>query len=163
MALQKRVKLDIAYAVQGDRASMNDINYTVVNPIAGAPITIGTFVWAKSADSNDVAAYGAAGALLGFVERWLAFPTNEVIWRRDDANTGSMVVPEGFALQVARRGDFWAVSSTAATIGQKVFANIADGTIQTADSGQTVSGAVETEYYVKSAGAAGDLIMISSY
>ena len=63
---------------------------------------------------------------------------------------------------MAAKGDFWAVAKTVAVIGQKVFAVIADGTIKTGAAGAAVAGAVETDFKVVTAGAIGELIIIST-
>lgn len=58
----------------------------------------------------------------------------------------------------------WVKTTTAATIGQKVFAVLADGTSATAAAGSTVEGAVETVFKVvafQNDGSVGDLILIA--
>jgi hypothetical protein len=156
MPLQTAINADQSVGIPGDRASLNETIYSEYNPIAQEPITIGTFVWGGT-DAEKQAKYGGTGTPAGFVERWLAYRIESI---RGDS---SMVVPAGAALTVAKRGDFWAASSTAATIGQKVFAKTADGSISTAAAGSTVSGSVETDWVVRSAGSIGDPIVISSW
>ena len=158
MPLQTVINLDQAVAVAGDRASLNEIVYHTTNPIAATDITVGTFVWNKDGQEG-LADYGGTGAPLGFVERWLAYAN----WFNNNAEDGTLVIDKEKQLQVARRGDFWAVCKTAATVGQKVFAHKTNGTISAATAGGTVAGAVETDWVVKTQGAAGDLIIISSW
>ena len=69
----------------------------------------------------------------------------------------------GFAVEVAERGEFFAKSAYAATLGQKVFATLADGTLQFGTAGATVTGAVETAFVVTRGGAAGAVIKISTW
>ena len=76
---------------------------------------------------------------------------------------GSLIVPDGSALTIGIRGDYWVMTSTAATIGQKVFASTTDGSIAAGAAGATVAGHVETPWYVEIAGAAGEVIMISRH
>lgn len=75
----------------------------------------------------------------------------------------SMTIPAGREASPIVGGDFWAVSATVATVGQKVFAVLADGTLKTGAAGATISGAVETDWYVASPAAVGDLLIISTW
>lgn len=77
--------------------------------------------------------------------------------------SNSMTIPKGREASPIVGGDFWAVSATAATIGQKVFAVLADGTLKTGAAGATISGAVETDWSVASPAAVGDLLVISTW
>ena len=70
------------------------------------------------------------------------------------------MVPKGAALTVAVRGDYWAVSSTAATVGQAVLASTADGSVSTGTADATH---LDTGWIVKTAGAAGEPIIISNW
>ncbi|EKN4811339.1 hypothetical protein FG434_004326 [Yersinia enterocolitica] len=77
--------------------------------------------------------------------------------------SNSMTIPAGREASPVVGGDFWAISATAATVGQKVFAVLADGTLKTDAAGATVSGAIETDWYVASPAAVGDLLIISTW
>ena len=92
---------------------------------------------------------------LGFVYR-----LQDVILPCDASAT--LAINSGRTCPVALKGAFFAKTLTAATVGQKVFAVTADGTIKTGAAAATVSGAVETDFVVKTAGAAGDLIIIEN-
>ena len=88
--------------------------------------------------------------------------TNPLGYNESASNT----VPKGFPVSVAVKGDFAVVTGTAATVGQSVFAVLADGTIKTDKAGGTVEGAVETDYKVvniNGGGAVGDIIVISNW
>ena len=88
--------------------------------------------------------------------------TNPLGYNESAFNT----VPKGFPVSVAVKGDFAVVTGTAATVGQSVFAVLADGTIKTDTAGATVEGAVETDYKVvniNGGGAVGDIIVISNW
>jgi hypothetical protein len=154
MSLQNVVNFDIAPGVAGDRATLNPVVYATLNPIAGSAVNIGSFVWPDSANPENIAVQSGSGEPMGFVERWFAYA---------GAITPTLTVPEGSTLQVARRGDFWAVCSNAATAGQKVFADTTTGAISAAAAGATVAGSVETSWLVKRGGAAGEIIVISSW
>lgn len=88
--------------------------------------------------------------------------TNPLGYNESASNT----VPKGFPVSVAVKGDFAVITGTAATVGQSVFAVVADGTIKTGTAGETVEGAVETDYKVvniNGGGAVGDIIVISNW
>ena len=93
---------------------------------------------------------------MGFVVRVLEYPNYNL------TSEGTLQVPSGYGLSVAVKGAFYAVSTTAATVGQSVFASETDGSISTAASSGSVSGSVKTDFVVKQGGAAGDLIVISN-
>ena len=95
-------------------------------------------------------------AVMGFVVRVLEYPNYNL------TSEGTLQVPSGYGLSVAVKGAFYAVSTTAATVGQAVFASETDGSISTDEVGGSVSGSVETDFIVKQGGAAGDLIVISN-
>jgi len=155
--LQKTVGMGIAPGVPGDKATLNPTAYTVHNPIAeGAGVTVGGFVW-PGTDVEHQAKVGGTGAPLGIVERLLVYLGACGIY-----DTTTLELPEGSPLTVIVRGDVYVTTATAATVGQKVYAVLADGTIKTDASGETVDGAIETAWVVKSAGAAGDTIIISN-
>ena len=75
----------------------------------------------------------------------------------------SNTVPVGYPVSVEVKGDFFAVTTAAATVGQKVFAVLADGTIKTGNAQTTVKDAIETDFEVIQAGDAGDVIIISNW
>ena len=75
-------------------------------------------------------------------------------------------MPKGFPVSVAVKGDFAVITRTAATVGQSVFAVLADGSIKTGAAGDDMDGAVETDYKVvdiNGGGAVGDIIVISNW
>lgn len=150
---QKAVGLTPALGVAGDRATLNPSVYTMGNPLADGPVNVGSFVWA----TDTGAANTGTGKPLGFVERAL------VNYNYDLLSGASMVIARGGALTVARRGDYYAVSATAATAGQKVFAQLANGNLTTDTARAIVAGAVETDWHVVSGGDAGDIITISTW
>lgn len=77
--------------------------------------------------------------------------------------SNSLLIPKGREASPIVGGDFWAKSSTIATVGQKVFAVLATGLLSTGAAGATVAGAVETDWYVASPAAIGDLLIISTW
>ena len=121
-------------------------------------VSIGTFVFRTATGAKTVTnvAPSATAIPVGFVQN-LAQATigiNEAY---------SMLIPEGREIAPKVGGDFWVLSSTAATEGQKVFASVTDGSIATGASGATVDGHVETDFYVSYGAAVGDLVIISKW
>ena len=155
--------------VPGDKASLNPIVTTDRNYIAGdAAVKIGNFVWAYPLNpvppdyhGSGVLAAVSTGAAdtppLGIVLRNLSYVNYDI---RDG---GTLIVPEGSNITTVIHGDLYVVATTAATKGQKVFATLAGGAIQTGAAGATIAGAVETPWFVVEGGAAGELITVSSW
>lgn len=157
---QGQVNILPAIGVPGQHMSTNPLVSTQKGYCAAGTVTIGGFVWAATEKGNDdfVKSTGT-GAPLGFAVREI---TNPLGYNESASNT----VPKGFPVSVAVKGDFAVVTRTAATVGQSVFAVVADGTIKTAKAGSNVEGAVETDYKVvniNGGGAEGDIIVISNW
>lgn len=74
-----------------------------------------------------------------------------------------MTVQPGFQMTLMTAGDFWVKTAGVATVGQKIFAKLSDGSITTGAAGATISGYVETKFVVGSAGAAGELIQMGTW
>ena len=74
-----------------------------------------------------------------------------------------MLIPAGINMALMSAGDFWGRSTTATTIGQKVFASITDGTIATGAAGATITGFVETKFVVGSVAAVGELVKFGTW
>lgn len=159
MPLQSQVNLYPAPGVAGDKATPDQSVYTPLNPLAAVVLPVGGFVFPVVTDgtidntrATNVA--GTATEVLGFVERVINYVNYDVF------SDGTLNVPAGSALTVAVRGDYWAVSTTAATVGQKVLAATADGSVSTGTADATH---LDTGWTVKTAGAAGEPIIISNW
>ncbi|NYA42965.1 hypothetical protein HZI31_06550 [Serratia fonticola] len=116
-------------------------------------LTVGRFAWAV----NGVASNAGTGAPSGFVHR--DGQASITIWLAQ----ASMLIQPGREATLMTAGDFWARTSTAATRGQKVFASLTTGQVQTAAAGATVAGYVETNFFVGSAADAGELVKITTW
>ena len=97
---------------------------------------------------------GDAIAVLGFVERVINYVNYELF------SDGTLTVPAGSNLTVAVKGDYWAVSTTKATVGQAVLASTADGSISTGTPDATH---LDTGWVVKTPGEIGEPIIISNW
>ena len=159
MPLQNKVGLTVAPGVAGDKATPDQSVYTPLNPLASVALPVGGFVFPVVEDGvqDNTRATNVAGdatEVLGFVERVINYVNYNIM------EDGTLIVPEGSALTVAVRGDYWAVSSTAATVGQAVLASTADGSVSTGTADATH---LDTGWVVKTAGEAGEPILISNW
>lgn len=155
---QEQVNILPAIGVPGQHMSTNPLVSTQKGYCAADTVNIGGFVWASTENDALVKSTGN-GAPLGFAVREI---TNPLGYNESDSKT----VPKGFPVSVAVKGDFAVVTGTTATVGQSVFAVLADGSIKTGEKGGTVEGAVETDYKVvniNGAAAEGDIIVISNW
>ena len=166
---QRQVNILPAIGVLGQHMSTNPLVSTQKGYCAADTVTIGGFVWAETEDENEAAETvdkndafvksTGKGAPLGFAVREI---TNPLGYNQPASNT----VPKGFPVSVAVKGDFAVITGTAATVGQRVFAVLADGSIKTDTAGVEVEGAIETDYKVvniNGGGAKGDIIVISNW
>lgn len=155
MAFQRTVKTYPGIGIPGAYAAINPIVSTAKDYIAIAACNIGGFVWAVANKEGCVKPTGT-GRPLGFAVREITNPLGIGV---EDSNT----VPVGYPVSVEVKGDFFAVTTTVATVGDKVFAVLKDGTIKTGAAQATVDGAIETDFEVIQAGAANDVIIISNW
>lgn len=157
---QRQVNTLPAIGVPGQHMSTNPLVSTQKVYCAADTVTIGGFVWAANEDKNDALVKSQGiDAPLGFAVREI---TNPLGYNESASNT----VPTGFPVSVAVKGDFAVITRTVATVGQSVFAVLADGSIKTGKKGENVENAVETDYKVvniNGGGAVGDIIVISNW
>jgi hypothetical protein len=157
MGFQTQVNITPAPAVEGDFASANPRASVIAGPgalVAGPNgVTVGRFAWASA---DGIVGNSGAGAPTGFVHRDMQALITQ--WLGE----ASMVIPEGLMVTLHNQGDFWARSSTAAVIGQKVYANYATGQVTTAATGNppagaSVTGSIATTVLTVTAVASGTL------
>ncbi|MEX3628098.1 MAG: hypothetical protein VB138_00170 [Burkholderia sp.] len=138
----------------GTRASMNPIS--VISRNAQGTVNVAAFVWPGTDTDNQVQNTGTGNPLgLAIVNQNGIIPNY--------LQEFSMQVPGGFPVEIAEQGEWFAKSANVATLGQKVFATLADGTLQFGAKGATVTGAVETKFVVTRGGAANAIIKISTW
>ena len=157
---QKAVTIQPTYAVEGDFASSNPYATLLNSPEDGLSAgtggaVVGRFGWVNKI--NQTVSNAGATAPDGFISR----NYNALINTLSDES--SMTIPAGRNIALHTKGDFWVKTKTNATVGQKVFASTTTGEISTGAAGATVSGSVETSFYVASAGGANELIKITSW
>ena len=157
---QGQVNILPAIGVPGQHMSTNPLVSTQKGYCAADTVNIGGFVWAVTEEKNDALVKSTGnGAPLGFAVREI---TNPLGYNESASNT----VPKGFPVSVAVKGDFAVITGTSATVGQSVFAVLADGSIKTGKAGSTVESSIETDYKVvniNGGGAVGDIIVISNW
>lgn len=158
MSFQAQVNLQPAPAVAGDFASANPRATMLAGPgaiVAGAAgVNTGVFAWVI----NGVALSSGTGVPSGLVRR-----DNAALITAFLAESGTNI-PQGMGVTIYTQGDFWVQATVAAaTVGQKVFAKLSDGTVQTAAAGATVTNYIETKWFVDSPGNIGELIKISTW
>lgn len=161
MGFQKQVNINPPLAVEGNFASSTYMYHAVLAGVqeltAGTNgVTIARFAYADPA-TGKVANAKTAGHILGFVRRGdnTALITN---WLAES----SMLIPAGYGVTLYDQGDFWVKTKTAATAGQKVFADDVTGEISTGAAGATIAGSTETNFKVASNGDANTLIKITA-
>lgn len=157
---QGQVNILPAIGVPGQHMSTNPLVSTQKGYCAADTVNIGGFVWAANGKNNDAFVKSTGtDAPLGFAVREI---TNPLGYNESASNT----VPKGFPVSVAVKGDFAVITKTEATVGQSVFAVLADGSIKTGAAGDTIKDAVETDYKVVDINgvcAVGDIIVISNW
>ena len=163
MAFQNTMNRVNTFGIQGDLANGQVPHYTPTTPRvkAGETIYAGDFVWVT--DTNGVAECAKAaqsGKPTGIVQRVMdvALPTTA---------TASLQIPEGRKADVIVWGDVFVKTTDTASVGKKLFVNNTTGAITCGDAEASVSGATETDWYVKSlanntAGASGSVVIASN-
>lgn len=146
---QKSIALTNPAAIPGDRANQQPTIYAPINFIAGAGVKVGGFVWRDAADAGKVVAAGE-GEPLGFMERVQNFLMYDL------SKGGTLDIPENSEVNVAIRGDFFALADETVAIGATVYANTTTGAV-TFNS----SGAVDTGWKAFTAGEEGDVVIIT--
>lgn len=133
---QQTVNLQQAAAVAGDFASANPRASVVSHEgtlVAGsAGVTVARFAWATAA--GLVNNFGT-GAPTGFVHR----RQGSALITQYLGETSNLI-PQGFEITLMKDSDYWVAPTAQVTVGQKVFANFADGTIVGGTAGATIAG-----------------------
>lgn len=158
MGFQNTVNINPNPAVAGDFASANPTASVAAGPgafVAGVGgANVGVFGWA---DVNGQVTNAGATAPTGFIHR-----DNQALiaqW----LGSASMTIQQGTPVTLMSAGDFWAVTTSAATVGQKVFASTTTGAISAGVAGGIVNGSIETKWFVASAAAVGELVKITTW
>lgn len=155
---QSQVNLQQAPAVAGDFASANP-RASVVAPEGGfvagsAGVIVGRFAWIDT-DGKTILNTGS-GKPDGFIHREQQALISTYLAE------SSNVIPVGFPVTLMRTGDYYAtVTVASAEKGEKAFAKLADGTMQPAAAGATVSGFIETDFTISRAAGVSEVAVIT--
>jgi len=149
---QTRMNILPPVAVAGDFASQNPraacLSASGFAYVAGPNgVLVGSFVWADSTDT--LLSNSGTGAPRGFIAREQQAMLEQYL------QSNSMIIPAGFPAIPYNQGDYWGLTNSPATVGQKVFASLADGSISTAAAGSTIAAATSTASSI-----AGDVLTI---
>lgn len=162
MPFQQSVNTYPAGGVTGQRAGLNPVAMLLPVPTAGeGGVTVGNAVWLDPDAPTTVIMETAQVAS--------AYPPPVGIVVRDMTSTipcedeATMQISEGRPVAVAVRGDLLIAAPAAATVGQKIFANYTTGALSLGAAGGSVASSVETDWVVRSAGQAGEIIHISNW
>ena len=163
MAFQKTVNLQQAAAVAGDFAGANPRATVIAHEgslLAGTGgVSTGLFGWVQS--NGSVLCAGTI-APTGFIARSQGAALISTYLAESGVN-----IPAGFAVTLFKGGDYYAkITVATATIGNKAFASQTDGTMQPGAANASISGYVETPFYITGfptggTGAVGELAVIS--
>lgn len=160
MAFQTAVNYQPSPGVVGAFCSANPRANVITGAgafVAGTGgVNVGSFAWTDSA-TNTLVTNTGTGVPRGFIANELQAMIST--WMGE----ASLNIPEGRPVTLFNEGDFWMLSSTASVIGQKIFASLTDGSVQTGAAGATISGYIETKWYAASIEGAGSLIKASSW
>jgi len=168
---QTAVNVVPAPAVAGDFCDANPRGSVNAGPgglVAGPNgLVIGRFAWWSEAslDADGAPAiannYGA-GPVTGFVHREMQGLITTYL------TEAGMIIPAGFGVTLMSSGGYWAKNDglTEALVGQKAYANFADGRVSFAASGAplaaSVTGAVAASTAAVTGSIAGDILSVTA-
>ena len=135
---QKEVGKYNKEAIPGDRANNQPAIYTPENLVtppdlgtAFAPVQVGGFAWKNA---NGQAVGNGSGAPVGFAERVQNYHYYDM------TEDGTLVVPNGAAVELAVKGDFFIKADATTSAGATVYANNSTGAATLSSSGATDTG-----------------------
>lgn len=147
------------FGMEGDAGSTNTHNSQVAyqgSLVAGDKgAIVGRFGWVTDGAVNNTSTESIAPN--GFMRNE---GTAQIMTIFEES---SLVVPKGFECVLYTQGEFWAKLGNAGKNGNKIFARLADGVALAGEAGGSVSGAVETDYYLMGDAAEGETNIISTW
>ena len=141
-------------AIPGDRANNQEVIYTPENLVTPAdlgtalPVQVGGFAW-KNSDGQAVGT--GSGAPVGFAERVQNYQYYDM------TDEGTLVVPNGAAVELAVKGDFFIQADATTSAGATVYANTSNGAA-TLTSG---AGVADTGFVTWNATTSGGMSIIT--
>lgn len=152
--------------------SLNLENLLTLSPVPRAGnggVTVSRFVWFTTApttgnQSGDTASQNIfvsnTQTVVNSTPDAFAYSVTTGVITTTTANS-TMTKQAGDMVESAIAGAFLVKLTTNSTQGQKVFANILDGTMQSGTAGATIAGYVETSYKITLGGTAGTLVVMT--
>ena len=142
-------------AIAGDRANDQDVIYTPENLVtppdlgtAFAPVQVGGFAWRNA---NGQAVGNGSGAPVGFAERVQNYHFYDM------TEDGTLVVPNGAAVELAVKGDFFVQADATTSAGATVYADTTNGAATLTSGASTV----DTGFKTWSATTSGEMAIIT--
>ena len=138
---QKEVGKYNKEAIPGDRANNQEVIYTPENLVTPAdlgpalPVQVGGFAW-KNSDGQAVG--NGSGAPVGFAERVQNYQYYDM------TDEGTLVVPNGAAVELAVKGDFFVQADATTSAGATVYANTSNGAATLTSGASTVDTGFKT-------------------
>ena len=168
-SFQKQVNSQPAPAVAGDFASTNPRSSVLAGPnglVAGTSLFVGRAAWATPPLDGDgfpaVCNSFGSGNITGILHREQQGLFTQYL------QEFSMQVPQGFNITLMASADLWVKNdgATVAEVGQKAYANFADGRFQFAATGSALAGATATGTIAAETGSwtgsiAGDVMTVT--
>jgi hypothetical protein len=168
---QTQVFYQPAPAVEGDFADHNPRTSVNAGPgglVAGVPgVMVGRFAWFdpdSPLDPNDAPKVCVSWTddpqpVVGFVHREQQGLITHYL------GGAGMWIPEGFMVTLHQTGGFFVrnAGDDRATLGQRVFASMEDGSCHFGDPGAAIADCVETKWFAVSQGDPGMLVKMSAW
>lgn len=149
---QKDVQKYNKEAIAGDRANNQPAIYTPENLVtppdlgtAFAPVQVGGFAWKNA---NGQAVGNGSGAPVGFAERVQNYHFYDM------TEDGTLVVPNGAAVELAVKGDFFIAADATTSAGATVYADTTNGAATLTSGADTVDTGFKTWNATTSGGMA---------
>lgn len=166
---QKTVNFQPAPAIEGDWASANPRGSMIAGPggFVADPVNgviAGRFAWA---DFVGIVRNGGGLGRLGFVSRHQISVIQTWPGVGGATAQATLTVPPGVDITVHDAADVWCRFAAPAQVGQKVFANYADGTAVAGTAGSapqaaSVTGSIAAATSSVTASIAGNLMMVTA-
>ena len=152
---QKEVGKYNKEAIPGDRANNQPAIYTPENLVtppdlgtAFSPVQVGGFAWKNA---NGQAVGNGSGEPVGFAERVQNYQYYDM------TEDGTLVVPNGAAVELAVKGDFFIAADATVSAGATVYANTTNGAATLTSGGSTV----DTGFKTWNATTSGEMAIIT--
>ncbi len=147
-----------SHGIAGQKTFTNPIVYYCKALKAKNELPCACFVWLSSGqDEGDFVVNTGTSKPLGLSMPLGLYANNDLL------SSASNKIAESNYLNVCIKGDLIVVAQNEASQGEKVFANLSDGSIKTGSAEAEIEGYIETDYLVVTGGSVGQGITISNW